>query len=109
MPAIPMNTPDHLGVPESDLLAGGALWTAREIEQQPAMLERTHALLAGLQAQIDAFAGPVAQDPRARVILTGHTHDAVPEPVLEQPAPRDVPIKVDEGVAQQDTAEQQRP
>ena len=34
---------------------------------------------------------------------------AVPEPVLEQPAPRDVPIKVDEGVAQQDTAEQQRP
>ena len=62
MPAIPMKTPDHLGVPESDLLAGGALWTAREIEQQPAMLERTHALLAGLQAQIDAFAGPVAQD-----------------------------------------------
>lgn len=95
MPAIPMNTPDHLGVPESDLLAGGALWTAREIEQQPAMLERTHALLAGLQAQIDAFAGPVAQDPRARVILTGAGTSAYIGQCLAPLLDRHLPARVD--------------
>ncbi len=95
MPAIPMNTPDHLGVPESDLLAGGALWTAREIEQQPAMLERTHALLAGLQARIDAFAGPVAQDPRARVILTGAGTSAYIGQCLAPLLDRHLPARVD--------------
>ena len=95
MPAIPMNTPDHLGVPESDLLAGGALWTAREIEQQPAMLERTHALLAGLQTEIDAFAGPVAQDPRARVILTGAGTSAYIGQCLAPLLDRHLPARVD--------------
>jgi tagatose-6-phosphate ketose/aldose isomerase len=60
-----------LGSPESELAASGALWTAREIEQQPRMLERTHALLAGLRAQVEAFVAPVAGNPAARVILTG--------------------------------------
>ena len=95
MPAIPMKTPDHLGVPESDLLAGGALWTAREIEQQPAMLERTHALLAGLQTEIDAFAGPVAQDPRARVILTGAGTSAYIGQCLAPLLDRHLPARVD--------------
>ena len=62
---------EFLGIGETDLAAAGALWTAREIEQQPRMLERTHALLAALRAQVDAFVGPVANDPAARVILTG--------------------------------------
>jgi tagatose-6-phosphate ketose/aldose isomerase len=65
------NTTRYLGVPESDLLASGAIWTAREIEQQPRMLEETHALLSVLREQIDAFVGPVAGDTGARVILTG--------------------------------------
>lgn len=71
MPAINMTTIEHLGVPEAELAAAGALWTAREIEQQPRMLERTHALLAGLHADIAAFIAPIANDAGARVILTG--------------------------------------
>ena len=71
MPAIPMTRPELLGVPEAELTAANALWTAREIEQQPRMLERTHALVAGLHAQLQAFAAPVVDDAGARVILTG--------------------------------------
>ena len=72
VPAIPtMTSADVLGVPEPELAASGALWTAREIEQQPRMLERTHALLAGMRAEIAGFVAPIAGDPAARVILTG--------------------------------------
>jgi tagatose-6-phosphate ketose/aldose isomerase len=62
---------DHLGVAEDELVASGAIWTAREIEQQPRMLEQTHALVAGLHAKIQAFAAPLTSNPAARVILTG--------------------------------------
>ncbi|MGB5850812.1 MAG: SIS domain-containing protein [Rhodanobacter sp.] len=62
---------DHLGLPGTELVASGAIWTAREIEQQPRMLRQTHALVAGLHAQIRAFAGPLLDNPAARVILTG--------------------------------------
>ncbi|MET0654583.1 MAG: SIS domain-containing protein [Pseudoxanthomonas sp.] len=65
------NPVEHLGVPEADLIASGAIWTAREIEQQPRMLEQTHALLAELHDRIRAFIAPVAGNPNARVILTG--------------------------------------
>ncbi|RXR07371.1 SIS domain-containing protein [Pseudoxanthomonas composti] len=71
MHAMTKTTPDSLGIPEAELEATGALWTAREIAQQPAMLEQTHALVAGLHAQLQAFAGPVTSNPLARVILTG--------------------------------------
>lgn len=66
-----MTSIEYLGAPESELAAAGALCTAREIEQQPRMLRQTHALVAGLHAQIRAFAGPLIDDPAARVILTG--------------------------------------
>ena len=66
-----MTSIEFLGVPETDLRASGALDTAREIEQQPRMLERTHALVAGLRAQIEDFIAPIAGNPRARIILTG--------------------------------------
>jgi len=62
---------EHLGVPESDLIASGAIWTAREIEQQPRMLEQTHALLSGMRERIDAFIAPVIGNANARIILTG--------------------------------------
>ena len=62
---------EHLGVPEPDLLASGAIWTAREIEQQPRMLEQTHVLLSGMCDRIEAFIAPVAGNANARIILTG--------------------------------------
>lgn len=71
MQAMTMTSPDTLGIDEAALEADGALWTAREIAQQPEMLRQTHALVAGLHAQLQEFSGPVLRDPRARVILTG--------------------------------------
>ena len=62
---------EHLGIPEPDLLASGAIWTAREIEQQPRMLQQTHALLSGMRDRIEAFIAPVAGNANARIILTG--------------------------------------
>ncbi len=66
-----MTAPDILGFTEQQLETAGATWTAREIAQQPRMLERTHALVASLHDELRAFAGPLLDDPRARVILTG--------------------------------------
>jgi tagatose-6-phosphate ketose/aldose isomerase len=71
MHAMNEKTIEYLGLPEAELTAAGSVWTAREIEQQPRMLKQTHALVAGLHAQIRAFAGPVIDNPAARVILTG--------------------------------------
>jgi tagatose-6-phosphate ketose/aldose isomerase len=72
MPATPTELlSSHLGVRSDELSASGALWTAREIEQQPQMLQRTHALLSGLHAELQKFVAPIADDPAARIILTG--------------------------------------
>jgi tagatose-6-phosphate ketose/aldose isomerase len=71
MPATPTEKLEHLGMRADELASSGALWTAREIEQQPQMLQRTHALLAGLYADLQKFVAPVADNPLARVILTG--------------------------------------
>jgi len=65
------NTDQYLGVSSAELDASGAVWTAREIEQQPRMLKRTHTLLTKLHEQVAEFVNPVAQDPAARIILTG--------------------------------------
>jgi tagatose-6-phosphate ketose/aldose isomerase len=71
MPAIPTEQFEHLGILADELAATGSLWTAREIEQQPNMLQRTHALLTRLHADLQKFVAPVANDPLARIILTG--------------------------------------
>src|SRR6478672_4923219 len=71
MPATPTERLEHLGFNADELSAAGALWTAREIEQQPQMLQRTHTMLAGAHAEIQKFVAPVADNPLARVILTG--------------------------------------
>lgn len=71
MHAMTTTSIDPLGVAESDLRACGGLATAREIEQQPRMLEQTHALVADMHAKLKAFAGPLATNPAARIILTG--------------------------------------
>jgi tagatose-6-phosphate ketose/aldose isomerase len=60
-----------LGRDETELAALGALWTAREIAQQPAVLRKTHvALVAGKDA-LDRFLRPLLDRAATRVILTG--------------------------------------
>ncbi len=66
-----MPATEFLGIAASTLTQTGAIHTAREICQQPAMLEATHALLAELRDTIDAYVRPIASDPNARIILTG--------------------------------------
>ena len=68
----PLKNSNHLGIPADELAASGALWTAREIEQQPQMLQRTHTLSSGLHAELQKFVAPVCEQPaRAR-----HSHRA---------------------------------
>ena len=71
MPATPTEQLHHLGIREEELAASGALWTAREIEQQPHSLQRTHTLLGSLNAELQRFIAPIADNPLARIILTG--------------------------------------
>jgi tagatose-6-phosphate ketose/aldose isomerase len=60
-----------LGRDEGELHALGALWTAREIEQQPAMLRRTHAILLAGKGALDSFLRPLLDRAAMRVILAG--------------------------------------
>ncbi len=60
-----------LGIDEATLQARGALWTAREIAQQPGMLLKTHALLVAHQSELEAFLRPLIDRPELRMILTG--------------------------------------
>src|SRR4051794_9142162 len=72
MPVTPTElVSSHLGLRPDELSSSGALWTAREIEQQPQSLQRTHALVAGLHAELRKFLAPVADNPLARIVLTG--------------------------------------
>jgi tagatose-6-phosphate ketose/aldose isomerase len=60
-----------LGRDDDELQALGALWTAREIAQQPAMLRKTHAALVARQDALDGFLRPLTDRAAMRVILTG--------------------------------------
>ena len=60
-----------LGLSESDLVARGGVWTAREILQQPQMLRETQALLQAHSDALDAFLQPLLSQPDLRIILTG--------------------------------------
>ncbi|MFT3761446.1 MAG: SIS domain-containing protein [Pseudoxanthomonas sp.] len=86
---------EHLGIAETELLDAGAICTAREIEQQPRMLERTHALLSALADEVAAFVAPVAQNPDARVILTGAGTSAYIGQCLAPLLDRRLPARVD--------------
>ena len=61
----------ELGREEAELQALGALWTAREIAQQPAMLRQTQAALAADKVAIDGYLRPQLGRAATRVILTG--------------------------------------
>jgi tagatose-6-phosphate ketose/aldose isomerase len=60
-----------LGRDETELHKLGALWTAREIAQQPAMLRKTHGVLLAERDAVDNFLRPLLERPTTRVILAG--------------------------------------
>jgi tagatose-6-phosphate ketose/aldose isomerase len=60
-----------LGRDESELQALGALWTAREIAQQPAMLRKTHAALVARKDALESFLRPLLERAATRAVLTG--------------------------------------
>lgn len=71
MAATPTEKIEHLGIRADELVASGSLWTAREIEQQPHMLQRTHQLVAKQHVELQKFLAPIADNPMARIIFTG--------------------------------------
>ena len=60
-----------LGRDEEELRGLGALWTAREIAQQPAMLRKTHTVLVAGKDALERFFRPLLNRAATRVILTG--------------------------------------
>ncbi len=60
-----------LGRDEDELRALGAFWTACEIEQQPAMLRKTHHSLAATKDALEPFLRPFLDRAATRVILAG--------------------------------------
>jgi tagatose-6-phosphate ketose/aldose isomerase len=60
-----------LGRDEGELQVLGALWTAREIAQQPAILRKTHGMLVGNKDALNTFLRPLLERDAMRVILTG--------------------------------------
>src|SRR5271167_2465861 len=60
-----------LQLDEATLNRAGALWTAREIAQQPASWRRTQELLRQLGAPIAGFLAPLLARPDLRIVLTG--------------------------------------
>ena len=62
---------EFLNYTEQDLQATGGYWTAREIEQQPEVWDKTIASLSLASERIDAFMLPVLQRSDLRIIFTG--------------------------------------
>jgi len=60
-----------LGREDGELQALGALWTAREIAQQPAMLRKTQAVLVADRDALERCLRPLLDRAATRVILTG--------------------------------------
>jgi tagatose-6-phosphate ketose/aldose isomerase len=61
----------RLELSEAILSQAGAVWTAREIEQQPSSWLRTRDLIHAHAAPIAAFLEPLLTRPELRIILTG--------------------------------------
>jgi tagatose-6-phosphate ketose/aldose isomerase len=62
---------NYLQLDETSLNRDGALWTAREIAQQPESWIRTQELLGRHAAPIAGFLAPLLAQPGLRIILTG--------------------------------------
>ena len=95
MPVTTTKNTEHLGLPQAELAASGAIWTAREIEQQPHSLQRTHALLTAKHAELQKFIAPVADNPLARIILTGAGTSAYIGACLAPVLDRELAARVD--------------
>ena len=61
----------ELGIETSLLQSRGAIWTAREIAQQPDMLRRTQSMLEGSEPELQQFLGPLLTRSELRIVLTG--------------------------------------
>jgi tagatose-6-phosphate ketose/aldose isomerase len=61
----------HLELDEADLTRSGAVWTAREIAQQPASWLRTQEVIRQHAESIRAFLAPLLAREDLRIILTG--------------------------------------
>jgi tagatose-6-phosphate ketose/aldose isomerase len=61
----------YLQLEETALNRAGALWTAREIAQQPASWLRTEALIREHAEEVAAFLGPLLARRDLRIVLTG--------------------------------------
>ncbi|EGQ8175639.1 TPA: SIS domain-containing protein [Vibrio vulnificus] len=61
----------YLGYSESELERLKGFWTAKEIEQQPACWQKTHAIIQECRTQISAFMADVFSQPKLRIVLTG--------------------------------------
>ena len=62
---------EYLGFSSTQLEQANALWTAKEISQQPDCWQQTLALIEAHRIEIDQFLAPLLQDPTLRIILTG--------------------------------------
>src|SRR6185436_8805205 len=62
---------NYLQYEEGWLEKAGAIWTAREIAQQPATLARTRSVLDSRAAEVAAFLAPLLARRDLRIILTG--------------------------------------
>lgn len=68
---MPADLTNYLQLDENWLSRAGALWTAREIAQQPASWLRTQDMLRQRAAQVTAFLTPLLAQRDLRIILTG--------------------------------------
>ena len=84
-----------LGRDEGELQALGALWTAREIAQQPAMLRKTHAMLVADKEALNRFLRPLLERDAIRVILTGAGTSAFVGECLAPHLAADLPCRVE--------------
>jgi tagatose-6-phosphate ketose/aldose isomerase len=62
---------DFPGLSAAELEARGAMWTAREIAQQPEIWRQVAQLVACQRSRLDGFLANLLDDPATRVILSG--------------------------------------
>jgi tagatose-6-phosphate ketose/aldose isomerase len=61
----------HLQLDDAALTRAGAIWTAREIEQQPDSWQRTFEMIGERRSDVTAFLAPLLARTELRIILTG--------------------------------------
>jgi D-galactosamine 6-phosphate deaminase/isomerase len=62
---------NHFGLTPEELEKKGALWTAREITQQPRIWQEVVRLIESESARLSAFLAPLLHKPELRIVLTG--------------------------------------